>query len=135
MELVLGEEYSVSVIKFVSSGIIVKMSDSSTQLIHLSRLSSKFVSDPSNLVSIGQVLTARCVKGLGKPLELSILHLGLLPKRRPEHIVDKSKVESATESKPVKSLDDMIADMNAAFEDKMRSKRTREVRRMQSRRK
>lgn len=135
MELVLGEEYSVSVIKFVSSGIIVKMSDSSTQLIHLSKLSSKFVSDPSNLVSIGQVLTARCVEGLGKPLELSILHLGLVPKRRPELIVDKSKIESATESKPVKSLDDMIADMNAAFEDKMRSKRTREVRRMQSRRK
>lgn len=146
MELVLGEEYSVSVVKFIPSGVVVKLEDGSTQLIHISKLSNKYVSDPSVLVNIGETLIARCVEGTTKPLELSIVHLGLSPKgntkrnttyrSEPDTVSYTRTVTTNTtpKSENVQSLDDMISDMNSAYRDKMRSKRAREMRRLQSKR-
>ncbi len=72
MKLVVGETYDVKVEKILPYGAIVRMSDNSTQLIHISNISEKFVRDVNDYVSVGDTLKADCIKGNVKPEELSI---------------------------------------------------------------
>lgn len=128
MNLVLGEHYNVVVVKFVSSGIVVRLEDRSTELIHTSRISDKFVKDPANFVQVDQILDAECVEGRTRPLELSLKHLNLNNNRneRPNTTI-KQNIPVDTKEHKSESLDDMIAQMNAAYEEKMRSKHNRDV--------
>lgn len=77
MNLVLGEKYEVVVTKFVKSGVIVQLKDGSTELIHISNISDKFVADPSQFVSIGSGYIATCREGKFKPVELTLRDLHL----------------------------------------------------------
>ena len=132
MNLVLGEHYNVVVVKFVSSGVVVSLEDQSTELIHTSRISDKYVKDPANFVQIGQKLDAECVEGRSRPLELSLKHLNLNNRCDKSNTMSKhdaSTSVSDNKSNPSMSLDDMIAQMNAAYDDKMRSKHNRDARR------
>lgn len=72
MKLTVGETYNVKVEKILSYGAIVKMEDGSTQLIHISNISEKFVRDVNDFVKVGDTIKADCIKGNVKPEELSI---------------------------------------------------------------
>lgn len=72
MKLTVGETYEVEVVKILSYGAIVKMSDNSTQLLHISNISEKFVRDVGDFVSVGQKIKVDCIAGKVKPEEISI---------------------------------------------------------------
>lgn len=72
MKLVVGETYEVEVIKILSYGAIVKMSDDTTQLLHISNISDKFVRDVNDFVKVGDKIKVDCIEGKVKPEEISI---------------------------------------------------------------
>lgn len=72
MKLTVGETYEVEVVKVLSYGAIVKMSDNSTQLLHISNISEKFVRDVNDFVKVGEKIKVDCIEGKVKPEELSI---------------------------------------------------------------
>lgn len=111
MELQVGQIYQVHTIKLLNYGVIVKLSDNSTELIHISKLSDKFIRSVEEAVSVDKTYNAIGVKGTKKPVELS---LTIKESLQPKH--DKQ----LPEGKP--SLDDMIAKCNKVFEDKTRNK-------------
>lgn len=72
MKLEVGKTYEVEVVKILSYGAIVKMSDNTTQLIHISNISDKFVRDVNDFVKLGSKIKVDCIEGKVKPEELSI---------------------------------------------------------------
>lgn len=96
-----NSEYEVEVIRIVKSGVIVKLEDSSTELIHISNLSNRFVSKIEDVVSVGDKL-----KAYGKA-DRDKCFLTL--------VSPNSKFE-----KKVKTLDEMISEMEKIHQDKMR---------------
>lgn len=73
-----GEKYQVTVESILPIGVVVRMPDNSTELIHISQIASCFVDSVENFVSVGEVYEAEVVEGQGKkPIQLSLKHLGL----------------------------------------------------------
>lgn len=81
----LGSIYKVKVERIVKSGIIVKLEDGSTELIHVSKLSNDYVKNIEDFVSVGDVFDAKCVEGKQKDTELSLKHLNLHSKVQKEY--------------------------------------------------
>lgn len=106
MELKIGQKYEIEVIKILKYGIIVKLDDESTQFIHISNLSDKFISDISDILNVGDRRLATGVSGNKYPVELSL-------KRSSRH--NRSTIQDH------KSLDDMIANSNEVYADKTKS--------------
>lgn len=80
MNLVVGQEYHVRVIKLLNIGAIVEMPDKSTELVHISQISDKYVKSVEYFLSVGDELVARCVECNGsRPLQLSFKQLDLQP--------------------------------------------------------
>lgn len=80
MNLAVGQEYYVTVIKLLNIGAIVEMSDKSTELVHISQISDKYVKSVEYFLSVGDKLVARCVEcNRSRPLQLSFKHLDLQP--------------------------------------------------------
>lgn len=102
MNLEIGSQYQVTVIKIVQCGAIVEAEDGSTHLIHVSKLSTKYVSDVSTIVNVGDKLTVVGIQGTARPVELSL---------KDAEIVDE-KLEH-------KSLEDMLSESQAVLKDKM----------------
>ena len=142
MNLELGEAYIVTPIRFDTYGAIVELQDGSTSLLHVSQISDKYVKDPSEYLSIGHEYVAKAVQGVGdRPVQLSLKHLGLQSCfEQPESDKDfkptrkkpyqKPKImrssRSQIESKYYhRSLDDMIAEAQACYDDKMKSQKKR----------
>lgn len=111
MELQVGQIYQVRTIKLLNYGVIVKLSDNSTELIHISKLSDKFIRSVEEAVSVDKTYNAIGVKGTKKPIELSLII---------KESLESKQGKQLPEDKP--SLDDMIAKCNRAFEDKIRNK-------------
>lgn len=72
MKLTVGETYEVEVVKVLKYGAIVKMSDDTTQLLHISNISERFVRDVNDFVKVGEKIKVDCIEGKVKPEELSI---------------------------------------------------------------
>ena len=72
MKLTVGETYEVEVIRVLKYGAIVKMSDDTTQLLHISNISERFVRDVNDFVKVGDKIKVDCIKGKVKDEELSI---------------------------------------------------------------
>lgn len=141
MELEVGKDYHVIVINIVKSGAIVQLDDGSTALIHISRISDKFVADIRDFVQVRGEYVARGVEGSARPVELSLKHLDLRPEpvkpqvyakqQRAENKQPKrAKVRSSKRPPSVdemfptlrpgsQSLEDMIQASNRAFKDKV----------------
>lgn len=139
MQLVVGDMYEVTVSHIVNAGIVVKLSDNSTQLIHLSNISDQFVRSPADYVRPGDKYEAECICGFNGKVQLSLKHLKLR-RRLSENeqfinAVDKIPVRPHNVKqadprptnmyhpkvrKELTTLDDMIADSNRAYQDKMR---------------
>ena len=146
MNLELGEAYIITPIRFENFGAIVELEDGSTSLLHVSQISDNYVKDPSEYLSIDHTYAAKAVKGVGsRPVQLSVKHLGLKScviqpesdndfKRTRKKPYQKPKIltspRSQSESKCYrKSLDDMIADAQASYNEKMKSQKKKNKRR------
>ena len=146
MNLELGEAYVVTPIRFDTYGAIVELQDGSTSLLHVSQISENYVKDPSEYLSIGQEYVAKGVQGIGnKPVQLSLKHLGLkscyikpemytdfTPTRKKPYPKNKPVRSSRYNSDSVnctKSLDDMIADAQASYNEKMKGQKKRNKKR------
>lgn len=127
MDLQLGNKYKVTVTRILQRGIVVQfLNTSDTEFIHISKLSTKFVSDISKLVHVGDCFEAVCVKGSTR-LELSLKHLNLESLYKN---VDRKCIENYDQQKP--SLDEMIASAESIFKDKKRDTDARLRRRRKS---
>lgn len=132
MGLEIGKFVDVEVIRIIDKGAVVRLDDGHTELIHLSKISNKFVRDVNDYLSVGDRLKAEVIKGTYKESELSIKYLDLSPKKK-EEVVDEKPVEIKKPDKsynqvkkepfPQMSLDDMIKQSNKQFDDKFRGKR------------
>lgn len=71
MKLVIGQTYEVKVEKIVGYGAIVKMEDGTTQLLHISNISDRFVKNIEDYVKVGDTIKVDCIVGKVKPEELS----------------------------------------------------------------
>lgn len=137
MELTLGVKYPVTVVELKDFGAIVELSDATTSLIHISKISDCYVRDVADFLSVGMELTAVGVEGKNRPVELSLTHLNLKPlyhttrsrrvlngsrTERPEALPNFNRVHtSASPSKSAsRSLEDMIEDSDAVLKDKFR---------------
>lgn len=146
MNLELGEAYIITPIRFETFGAIVELQDGSTSLLHVSQISDKYVKDPSEYLFIGHEYVAKAVQGVGdKPVQLSVKHLGLkscfvqpeadkdfVPTRKRPYLKSKTVRSSRyqSESKDYhKSLDDMIADAQASYNEKMKGQKKKNKRR------
>lgn len=131
MGLEVGKFVDVEVIKIIDKGAVVRLEDGHTELIHLSKISNKFVRNPGDYLAVGDKLKAEVIKGTYKEAELSIKYLDLSPKPAEEIKNDKPVVEKpeksykkeVKEKYPPMSLDDMIKQSNQQFDDKFRGKR------------
>ena len=118
MVLNIGEKYEVKPIKIIQSGVIVQLSDNSTELIHISNLTNKYVkhiSDIYNMIDLDKIYVAQAIPGRSRPIELSL----------------KSALISS--SNTVRSLDDMIKSAEEVLSDKL-SKEDKRRRTYKSRR-
>lgn len=146
MNLELGEAYIITPIRFDTYGAIVELQDGSTSLLHVSQISENYVKDPSEYLSIGQEYVAKGVQGIGtKPVQLSLKHLGLKScyiKPEIDNNFTPTRKKPYPKSKPVrsprytgdsvnrtKSLDDMIADAQASYNEKMKGQKKRNKKR------
>lgn len=134
MGLEIGKFVDVEVIRIIDKGAVVRLEDGHTELIHLSKISNKFVRDVNDYLAVGDRLKAEVIKGTYKEAELSIKYLALSPKKEEEEEKynekpfenvkpQKSYNQAKKESFPQMSLDDMIKQSNKHFDDKFRGKR------------
>lgn len=150
MTLEIGSTYHVKVIKLLDKAIIVRLTDNSTELIHVSKIANAFVQSPEEYVSLDDEFDAIGVKGLTKPVELSLKHLELKKFNSKLHetectdpIVKQQRYKAShnsanlTKSAQAKSerklsLDDMIKTSNKSYEDKFRGKKVKQNNRRSS---
>lgn len=144
MDLVLGNVYNATPEKFLPYGAVVRMDDGSTALIHVSKISSNYVRDPSEYLELGRTYIATAVKGSKHPVELSLIPLNLRrgasgndSSSRPPHIAPPRPPKPQMYSKPkpavkqdipkpvddrmyegTPDLDAMIAKAAKAYQDK-----------------
>lgn len=102
MAIELGKVYEVRTIKLLPFGVIVELPDKSTELVHISNLSDKFVKHVEDVVSVDRIYHAVCVQGQ-KKIELSFKAY-------------KPKVD-----KPKKSFEDMLSEFNKSYEENHRN--------------
>lgn len=122
MELQKGKAYDVIVTKILQRGIIVQIEDSEdTEFIHISKLSTKYVSDISQIVNVGSTYTAIGVyDDVRNKVGLSLKHVD-----RVQYTKDGSKVfyrkDFSGNPAKQKSLDDMIAAADSTLREKQRA--------------
>lgn len=81
MELVVGEQYQVKVVRILPKGAIVRLADDTTEFIHISNISDQFVNDIHDFIKEELTYQAMCVKGKVHDAELSLKWLQLTPRR------------------------------------------------------
>lgn len=118
MQLELEKSYNVEVIKISTKGLIVKLEDSSTELIHISRISNSFVHDLSEIFKLGDTFEAKGVIGKARAIELSLAHLNLITPNKAMNLITKDKRHPRT-----LTLDEMIDKCNADFKEKTKHMR------------
>ncbi len=123
----LGKEYQVAVIKILDRGIVVQLKDTQyTEFIHISKLSTRYVSDIHAYVKVGDEFSALCIQGDGKR-ELSLKHLQLAPIY--ENAGSKKELtEEDSNTKTKSHLDEMIAASNLSLMEKLNTMQARAVR-------
>lgn len=139
MKLELGKRYPVKILKVIRAGVIVQVGEfrpDDTAFIHLSKISKKFVDDPSKFVTVGRTYEAEAVKGSVNDVELSLLHMNLEPMmihvdlaKGPDRTSFRPYVKQPNKppvpiSNPV-TLDDMITKMNKDYNDKTQAMNAR----------
>ena len=114
-----GKLYPVTVLKILGTGIIVHIKDTNyTEFIHISEISTDYVSNINEYISIGSEYMAKGqISKFGAP-EFTLKHLGLKPmKSKPDFVTPKQMPKNP------KSFEDMIAAAEQDFKDKQRGNR------------
>lgn len=121
MNLEIGRNYEVTVIKILPVGAVVELEDSSTELVHISNIADCYIADVADFVSVGEKYVATCEEGTKKPIQLSFRPLDLKSHRKP---VDRKRVYTQS-----KDIDELITSVNSTYADKQRSQDKRNKRR------
>lgn len=157
MNVSIGEAYKVTVVSIKPKFAVVKYEDGSTDIVHLSKISSNYVKSVDQFLSVGDHLEALAISSDIRPYELSFKHLNLKEKegsvlesdeprdyyeytvrRSTQHSKSSKKLDSVCTDNTiqfdspvhsVKSIDDMIAESRRDYEDKMMPKTKRRDRR------
>ena len=129
-----NKTYVVTVVRLGAKGVIVEMSDNSTEFIHISKISDNFVSNVAAFATVGhpwKVVGVRNKKlnrvelshrdsdiNIAEGVYDSVSTLSRIPKNPNPYSNNKKSLYNTSS----KSLDDMIADANRALADKRRDR-------------
>ena len=115
MNLEVGKQYNVTVVKVLPIGAVVELEDKSTELVHISNIADCFVADVADFVTVGNNYVATCEEGPKKPLQLTFKPLGLKSSKTGQY------VKTTQDKKHIsKNIDEMIADSNSYYAEKQR---------------
>lgn len=126
--LEVGKNYDVIVTKILSKGIIVQIGNTEyTDFIHISKISTEYVSNINEFVHVGDRLSALAIirggKGENSEPELTLKHLNL---KSLYNIDDSnSNAELIAEVSDGRNLDAMIAAANLSLQDKVKTIKSR----------
>lgn len=124
MGIEVGKLYRVTVVKILHHGIIVQIDNTAdTEFIHISKLSHSYISNISDVISVGDVADALCINSGGR-VELSLQHTQL------PGMCTKSQTTHTTSS-----IDDMIAAADCVLQEKQLAYKNRLTRKHSSKRK
>lgn len=90
MILVVGNQYKCQAIEIRDYGAIMKMEDGTTQLLHISNISTQFVRSVCDYITVGNFYIVTAVKGKVKDVEIML-------------------VKEAASPEPVTDEDDFVA--------------------------
>ena len=129
MDIIVGDRYHVKVVAVKERFVVVEFEDSSTSIIHISKIANCFVKDINDFVAVGDELIAEAVESDEKPFELSLKHLSLKPKHKLEKSEPKDyfeykqqdRLNHSFDRKKSDKLEQMISSSNEAYIDKARS--------------
>lgn len=129
MDIIVGDRYHVKVVAVKERLVVVEFEDSSTSIIHISKIANCFVKDINDFIAVGDELIAEAIKSDEKPFELSLKHLNLKPKHKPEKVEPKDyfeykqqdRLNHSFDRKSSDKLEQMISSSNEAYIDKARS--------------
>ena len=129
MDIIVGDRYHVKVVAVKERFVVVEFEDSSTSIIHISKIANCFVKDINDFVAVGDELIAEAVESDEKPFELSLKHLSLKPKHKLEKNEPKDyfeykqqdRLNQSFDRKKSDKLEQMISSSNEAYIDKARS--------------
>ena len=121
MKLEIGKHYTVKVVKILERGVVVSMEDDTTEFIHISKISPRFVKNIVDFVSVDTVYDAEAVEGVAHPVELSLRHLNLTPMnyQKPKDNDHKPRNNYNKSSHKPATLDDMIKASENDLKDKL----------------
>ena len=129
MDIIVGDRYHVKVVAVKERFVVVEFEDSSTSIIHISKIANCFVKDINDFVAVGDELIAEAVESDEKPFELSLKHLSLKPKHKLEKSEPKDyfeykqqdRLNQSFDRKKSDKLEQMISSSNEAYMEKERS--------------
>lgn len=129
MDIIVGDRYHVKVVAVKERLVVVEFEDSSTSIIHISKIANCFVKDINDFIAVGDELIAEAIKSDEKPFELSLKHLNLKPKHKLEKSEPKDYFEYKQQDRLNQSFDrkksdkfeQMISSSNEAYMEKERS--------------
>ena len=129
MDIIVGDRYHVKVVAVKERFVVVEFEDSSTSIIHISKIANCFVKDINDFVAVGDELIAEAVESDEKPFELSLKHLNLKPKHKLEKSEPKDyfeykqqdRLNQSFDRKKSDKLEQMISSSDEAYMEKERS--------------
>lgn len=124
MQLEVGRDYDVTVVKILPVGAVVELEDKSTELVHISNIANCYVRDVADFVSVGETYVATCEEGKNRPVQLTFLPLNLKSQAQPHRFAEKKP-----EYKNDDHLDRMIASADSSYSEKQRAHNKRTQRR------
>lgn len=128
MDLSVGNQYEVIATKFVPSGVIVTLTDNTTELIHVSQIASTYVKSAQEYVRLGQSYIAVAVAGRSRPAELSLLNLHLKNLQSAQYVPKQVDCKGSSRETAPMSLDDMIAQAESEYQDKLKLRKHKDDR-------
>lgn len=72
MNLVIGNKYKCKAVEIREYGAIMEMEDGSTQLLHISNISDKFVRNVSDYITVGESYEVTAIQGRVRDVEITM---------------------------------------------------------------
>lgn len=72
MNLVIGNKYKCKAVEIREYGAIMEMEDGSTQLLHISNISDKFVRNVSDYITVGESYEVTAIQGRVRDIEITM---------------------------------------------------------------
>jgi len=72
MELSIGHKYICRAVKILSYGAIMEFADGSTELLHVSNISDKFVQNVQDFIQVGSEYEVTAIHGTRRSIEITL---------------------------------------------------------------